>query len=342
MPKISVIVPVYNVDKYLRQCVDSILGQTFLDFEVILVDDGSTDRCGIICDEYATKDDRVRVIHGVNSGVSVARNKGIDLSRGEYIAFVDGDDILAANYFEILYHAMTENNIIMAVCPMNRFFTEIPIINESNYSINTIISYEELFRRQICGEIEISVCNRLFHRSVFEDVRFAINRRYEDVLFVADLLNTKVGDVVYINTPLYYYRQQPDSFMNHQVILSKCNPDRIFAASYLIECARKTKYKYMDECFVYAVKYPWTFVDSIYVHLKFQSNKKFLNELQNFLRNNYEHYRHLNLIDDIQRKRILLFARSKILYGFNAYTRLFRVYLYHILKLDAYTDGHGI
>ena len=109
MPKISVIVPIYNVEKYLPHCVDSILEQTFFDLEVILVDDGSTDRCGAICDEYATKDNRVIVIHEVNSGVSVARNKGIDLSRGEYISFVDGDDILATNYYEILYDVIIEN-----------------------------------------------------------------------------------------------------------------------------------------------------------------------------------------------------------------------------------------
>lgn len=342
MPKISVIVPVYNVEKYLPHCVDSILEQTFFDLEVILVDDGSTDRCGVICDEYAAKDNRVIVIHGVNSGVSAARNKGIDLSRGEYISFVDGDDILDTNYYEILYNAIVENNVLAAACRIGRFSTEVPAINELKDTLKSIIPYEEFFTRQICGEIEISVCSRLFHRSIFEEVRFVVNRRYEDILFVADLWSTKLRNVAYIDLPLYYYRQQADSFMNHQVILSKCNPDRVFAASYLVERARKVKYKYMDECFAYAVKYPWFFVDSIYVHFRFQSNKKFLNELQKFLRNNYKQYQHLILIDNIQRKRMLLFARSKILYGFNAYARLFRVYLYHVFKLDAYTDGHGI
>lgn len=342
MSKISVIVPVYNVEKYLRQCLDSILGQTFSDFEVILIDDGSTDKCSAICDEYAAKDNRIIAVHGMNAGVSVARNKGIDLSSGEYIAFVDGDDILDTSYCESLYNAVIENNVLMATCRMCRFSTKIPKFNELNSAMETILPYETFFRRQINGEIEISVCNKLFHRSIFEEVRFVSNHRYEDIVFVSDLLNAKLGDVVCINLPLYYYRQQADSFMNNQRILSKCNPDRIFAANYLIECARKVNYKYMDECLVYAVKYPWFFVDSMYVHCKFKSNKKFLKELQNFLRNNYEQYRQLNLLDNIQRKRMLLFARSKILYGFNAYARLFRVYLYHVLKLDAYKDGHGI
>lgn len=91
-PKISCIVPVYNVEKYLRRCVDSILAQTFTDFELILVDDGSPDGCPAICDEYAEKDSRVRVIHQENKGVSAARNAGLDMARGEYVCFVDGDD----------------------------------------------------------------------------------------------------------------------------------------------------------------------------------------------------------------------------------------------------------
>ena len=103
---ISVIVPIYNVEPYLRRCVDSLLGQTYADFEVILVDDGSPDNCGAICDMYEARDDRVRVIHKPNGGLSDARNAGLEIARGEYIAFVDSDDWVTPDYLERMLEAM--------------------------------------------------------------------------------------------------------------------------------------------------------------------------------------------------------------------------------------------
>ena len=108
LPKISVIVPVYNVEKYLSRCIDSILAQTFMDFELILIDDGSSDNCGKICDEYAEKDGRIKVIHKRNGGVSQSRNCGLELSTGDYIAFVDSDDYIKEDCFEVLYHNMVD------------------------------------------------------------------------------------------------------------------------------------------------------------------------------------------------------------------------------------------
>ena len=341
-PVMSIIVPIYNIEKYLRQCVDSILAQNFTNFEVLLVDDGSQDKCPAICDEYATKDERVKVIHSENCGVSSARNKGIDLSIGEYIAFVDGDDVLAVNYCEMLYNAIVKNQVVMAACKIERFSSDDCSIDKASCDKISVISYEKFLKMQMSGKLEISVCNKLFHKSVFKNIRFWTKRRYEDIIFAADLLGIHLGDVVYVDSPLYYYRQQADSFMNRQVNTNTCNADRIFAGNYLVTCARKAGYEHMDECFLYAIKYPWYFVDPTYVHFRFKENWKFLSELQGLLRDNCDEYRKLTLLDDIQRKRMMIFARSKILYGVNAYIRLFRVYLYHVLGLDAYADGHGI
>ena len=108
-PKITVIVPVYNTEKYLRRCVDSILAQTFTDFELLLVNDGSTDGSGAICDEYAQKDSRVRVFHKENGGVSSARNIGIDNAQGDWITFIDSDDRIEQRHLYLLYEARTEN-----------------------------------------------------------------------------------------------------------------------------------------------------------------------------------------------------------------------------------------
>ena len=112
---ISVIVPVYMVESYLHRCVDSILSQTFVDFELILVDDGSPDNCGAICDEYAAKDSRIRVIHQKNGGLSAARNAGLDVAREEYYAFVDGDDWIDPDMYENMYRAIQKGNADLAV-----------------------------------------------------------------------------------------------------------------------------------------------------------------------------------------------------------------------------------
>ena len=119
MPKISVIVPVYNVEKYLRKCIESILNQTFREFELILVDDGSTDSSGKICDEYALKDSRIKVIHKENGGASSARNAGLDVAKGEYIGFVDSDDWIEMDMYGELYRLIKENNTDISVCGIN-------------------------------------------------------------------------------------------------------------------------------------------------------------------------------------------------------------------------------
>jgi len=116
MPKISVIVPVYNVEKYLAKCIDSILAQTFTDFECILINDGSPDNSPAICDEYAKKDERMKVIHKENGGVSSARNTGLDIAQGEWITFADSDDWVDENYLELMYSNAIKNNCDLSIC----------------------------------------------------------------------------------------------------------------------------------------------------------------------------------------------------------------------------------
>lgn len=120
-PSLSIIVPVYNVEKYLRRCIDYILNQTFKDFELILVDDGSTDRCGEICDEYEILDKRIKVIHKPNRGLSSARNAGIDISSGKYIGFVDSDDYIHPQMYQILYKASIYENFDMVFVIIRKY-----------------------------------------------------------------------------------------------------------------------------------------------------------------------------------------------------------------------------
>lgn len=344
MCKISVIVPVYRVEQYLPQCVDSILAQTLSDIEVILVDDGSPDRCPAICDEYAARDSRVRVIHQENGGLSAARNAGIERANGEYLCFIDSDDWISPEYCKRLWEAVNSTGADMAACRTIRFsgLQDIPSRGFPwNESIETM-DFADFLWKQMNKQVEMGVWNRLYHRSVFNTLRFMPGRLHEDIVFAGDLLSLEGCRVAYVDLPLYDYRQREDSIMRQQVNSMRCSPDRVFAGSYLLQCAKRQNYPYPEECLSYALEYPWLFVDAVYVHGAFRKNRQFLRELQAMIRDNRELCRSTERIPPIQKKRMLLFARSRILYGVNAYARLLRVYLYHILKLDAYADGHGI
>lgn len=341
-PIISIIVPVYNVEAYLVQCVESVLAQSFTEFEVLLIDDGSTDNCPAVCDSFAQRDPRVRVIHQRNSGLSMARNVGIDCACGEYLCFVDSDDYISPEYCNTLYKTAVSLDVNMVACRMTRFVDGENICDATDGGAVTIFPFPRFLKEQMTRNIEMGVCNRLFHRNVLKGIRFEAGRLHEDIIFAGDLLVADFGNVAYVDESLYYYRQRDNSIVNQQACSARCSSDRIYSADYLLQCAKKVKYAYMEECLAYAVKYPWSFVDSIYVRGSFGENRQFLNLLQKMIRDNIDTYLTLPLLDNIQRKRIRLFACSKFLYGFNAYGRLLRVYIYRIFKLDAYSDGHGI
>jgi len=147
MPSVSVIVPVYQVEEYLSKCVDSILNQTFGDFELILVDDGSPDRCGEICDRYKAVDGRIRVIHQLNQGVSAARNNGVKEAKGEYIAFIDSDDWVDKNYLSVLYEMCVRGNAQISICTyINTNSRTSKSDCDSNYKWETLTGIEAINR----------------------------------------------------------------------------------------------------------------------------------------------------------------------------------------------------
>jgi glycosyltransferase involved in cell wall biosynthesis len=183
MPAISVIVPVYKVEKYIHRCVDSVLAQTFTDFELILIDDGSPDSCGAICDWYADKDNRVRVIHQENGGLSAARNAGLDVIEGRFVTFIDSDDYVYPKYLEYLYYALIENKAEISVCGMVEF-NEIPPSIEDRKPSNYVI----LQGKQVCEKLcdyqtangLIAAWGKLFKSEIFTSLRFPIGKIHED------------------------------------------------------------------------------------------------------------------------------------------------------------------
>lgn len=211
MPTISVIVPVYKVEKYIHRCVDSILGQTFADFELILVDDGSPDNCGAICDEYAAKDSRIIVIHQENGGLSAARNAGIDWafanSDSQWLSFIDSDDWVHPEYLQRLLNAAVENNLPISICGYAETDGAEPTIPPETLA-PVIWNTEEFYvKHNVNATI---ACGKLYRKECFRQLRYPLGKLHEDEFITYQILFT-CGFVAVIAAPLYAYYSNPES-----------------------------------------------------------------------------------------------------------------------------------
>lgn len=214
---ISIIVPVYNSEKYLNRCIDSLINQKYKNIEIILINDGSTDRSGEICNEYCEKDDRIITIHKKNEGVSSARNIGLEYANGDYIAFCDSDDWVEEDIYEILFNSLNSNNSQLAFC---HFCTGKVIKTETNYS-DTIISNEHAIKLILRDEkIGGYLWNKLFSRSlIYGEKKLLFEKEIhvlEDQLFVVKCIK-KCDNVVFINKQLYHYEQNQGSALNSKM-----------------------------------------------------------------------------------------------------------------------------
>lgn len=214
---VSIIVPVYNVEKYLERCIDSLVNQTLKDIEIILVDDGSTDSSGRICDEYAKKDKRIKVIHKENGGLSQARNFGLDIANGRYLQFVDGDDFIHKQMVEILYDTIINNNADISICDFDKVYENTKIkykkldYNTINVKIyNNIESLNQLYSKDVIKFV--IAWNKLYKKELFTNLRYRDGKIHEDEFIIHELL-FKSKKVVYIPLKLYYYLQREDSIM---------------------------------------------------------------------------------------------------------------------------------
>ncbi len=249
---ISVIVPVYKVEPYLRQCIDSILAQKYTDFELILVDDGSPDNCGRICDEYAKQDDRIRVIHQENQGLSAARNAGIDIAKGEYLTFIDSDDFVSQAYLKCMWQIVTERNVDIAICKIKRFVDGQPIYDSAK---STGAEDIEVFSgRTACegiyrldGSISIVAWGKLYKAFLFAKLRFPVGMLHEDNA-VTPIVCYEAAKVAVVSSELYYYRQRADSIMGEPFSTKRF--EQITATEL---CIDHFKYKH-DEAMVSAAR----------------------------------------------------------------------------------------
>ena len=205
--KVNVVIPVYNSEQYLLQCLDSVVSQTYGDISMILVDDGSTDSSGRICDSYAASDQRIRVIHTENLGVSTARNRGISESDGDYVCFIDSDDYVAPDYVEYLLKLITDNLSDISVCQRangRKTVKENKIITDNQSCISAFVR---------SAEIDSVVWGKLYKRSLFDGVLFPAAKRYEDEFTIYKLI-AKAERIAIGYGSKYYYRTNEESFMN--------------------------------------------------------------------------------------------------------------------------------
>lgn len=224
IPLISVIVPVYNVREYVGKCLESICKQTYKNLEIIVVDDGSTDGSGVICDEYAAKDSRISIIHQANGGLSAARNAALDVAKGEFVGFVDSDDWIEPEMYECLFKTLFDNNVSISACS---YFKDKDGHSEpyaSGGEVYTRYGKDAMWELFYNRTYKIFAWNKLYRRNLFEEIRFPVGMYGEDVAVIYRLL-AKSGGVSYLKKPLYHYVCRKESITRQSYYNAKVELD---------------------------------------------------------------------------------------------------------------------
>ena len=293
MPRVSIIVPVYNTERYLTRCIESILSQTFTDFELILIDDGSTDKSGTICDEYRSVDSRIRVLHQRNQGQAVARNNALDWikknSDSRWISFVDSDDWIHPQMIEFLYHAVCTWNTQVSICKFVQTEYDKQAVEDMVFSAK-LYDIEEFY----CENTDVLAVvpwGKLYHRNCFKEIRYPAVRACEDE-FVTYKILFKFQKVLVIDTPLYNYYMSNDSTMR-----SVWTPKRLAGIQALKERMKYLKHTHYREAWRKTAEiYILGLYDQIKQIDKLPNGleyKRYRNKLMRELRGGFLHYRRI-------------------------------------------------
>lgn len=276
-PRLSIIVPVFKVEDYLEQCIESILNQPFIDFELILVDDGSPDNCGKICDSYSLNDNRIRVIHKKNGGLSSARNVAIEVARGKYLSFIDSDDFISNDFYQdnmeyLMTHPDTDM-LVLQVCHYDNKINKL-IYNEKRELIgyNEIVNY--MFSENYLGSAWINIYNK----EIFNHLRYPEGQIFEDGFILPEIVE-KTKKIFITNTGIYYYRKRDDSIMQEKkTIKSWCD-------------ILSTHVKQLDYCCtipdnkkIFIEKYKICYLALIYAFIEYPNGpfKEYLGKFQSY------------------------------------------------------------
>lgn len=266
---ISVIVPIYGVEEWLDECVESLVNQSYKNLEIILVDDGSRDRCPQMCDEWSKKDSRIRVVHKENGGLSSARNAGLDVCTGEYVSFIDSDDFIHKDTYKIMMTDMKTRDVDIVRCAMNRyngheFIDNRNIKYEKTYNTDEIFDCYFYHKEDLCG----GVCDKLFKRELFEDARFPEGLNSEDY-YMHLIVYQRTKRMFYNNIPLYFYRMRDDSICRTSKI-NEHSYDKIIVGDMVGEYVEKHMPERVDDVRAFRIMIRF----AIYYGLMFVEHEK--------------------------------------------------------------------
>ena len=290
---VSIVVPVYNVELYLDKCIDSIVNQTYKNIEIILVDDGSNDSSGIKCDDWAKEDNRIKVIHKVNGGLSDARNVGIEYAKGKYITFIDSDDFIAKEYIEILLKHIVETNSDISICNPLYYYEEknkkivgkYKIKNDfiigNGVEMTTKLMYQKYF--------DTSAWGKLYKTNLFtkNKIYYPKGKLYEDLATTYKVF-LKANNIVFINKNLYYYRQRKSSIMGSKFNIKEM--DYITNAETIITDLKKINPKLEKAAISRFISANFA------IYRKIPNDKKFQKEVEQ-IKENIIKYRKIVLFD---------------------------------------------
>lgn len=285
--KISIIVPIYKVEKYLDRCIESLVNQTYKNLEIILVDDGSPDNCPAMCDAWKMKDDRIKVIHKANGGLSEARNAGLDIVTGDYIMFVDSDDTIHYQTCEILIIDIYQFDADIAMCDLKKV-SDVNLISNTDFirykHIHRVYRdddvYALLFNKKI--PLIMVACGKLYKKYIFDNLRFDEGKIHEDEFIIHKILH-KCNTFSYVNLPLYNYLQRPNSITSKNFSVKSLNviealENRIdFTRQYRHQYLKDAIYQYQKACILCHYKAKWGKLD-----------KNLLKQLDNKIDNYYK------------------------------------------------------
>lgn len=307
---ISIIVPVYNVEKYLKKCVDSIVNQTYKNLEIILVDDGATDNSGKMCDELAKTDNRIKVYHKENGGLSDARNYGVERAIGEYIGFVDSDDYIDEEMYEKLYGAIKKEDVDVAECNFKFIYTNrVSNYTEDNYYL--VMNRDEYIKEYIImNKLFGSACTKLIRSDLAKKIKFPKGKLYEDSFYSLELMK-KAKNFVIFDSPYYNYVMRENSITNSK--FNEKNLDLIEIADDIYDYVIST-YPYLKKEADRRKMYSYfNTLDAIIVSPDY-SNKVYYNNIKSYFYKNFLQLFINNKISINRKIRLLIMLINKKMY----------------------------
>ncbi|MCX4302502.1 MAG: glycosyltransferase [Clostridia bacterium] len=313
---ITIVVPVYKVEQYLDKCVNSIINQTYKNLEIILVDDGSPDNCGKMCDEYAKNDNRIVVIHKENGGLSDARNAGIEIAKGKYISFIDSDDYVTEDYVEFLYALISNNNVEVSICAHTVIY-DTGLILEKATGENIILDAKTAIERILYDEgLDTSAWAKLYETNLFKNIKYPKGKLFEDSATTCKILSLCTGVAVGSESK-YFYLIRNNSIT--KTVFSHNKMDLITSTKDMGEYVL-AKYSDLEKAVNRRIMYAYLSTLSQLANSK-EKHKEEQKELLQYI---YKHKK--EILSDKRLKRRDRLALNLLTFGFSFYKFAWKIY----------------